>query len=127
MNCEGVLEEIENRCADVLYRNESEASEVHAFQSPNNVRGAFNAAGFLASLNMPPLTPIEERDFNHVLNNQIELEEGASGWEILQSYLTANLVDLKVFVIGKVQVDIYAVGLFTDNEIIGVKTNATET
>jgi hypothetical protein len=45
----------------------------------------------------------------------------------LQTLLEENLRDLKVFKVGRIRVDIYAVGLDADGDLLGVKTQAVET
>ena len=45
----------------------------------------------------------------------------------LEKLLEKNLRSLKVFRIGEIQVDIYAVGIGTDDRLIGVTTKAVET
>ena len=45
----------------------------------------------------------------------------------LQKLLEENLRDLKVFKVGRVQIDIYVVGLDADGNLNGIKTKAVET
>lgn len=45
----------------------------------------------------------------------------------LYKLLQENLQDLKVFKVGRVQLDIYVVGLDADGNLIGLKTKAVET
>ncbi len=45
----------------------------------------------------------------------------------LRIYLERFLSDLKVFRIGKIQIDIYVVGLDNDGRLVGIKTRAIET
>jgi hypothetical protein len=45
----------------------------------------------------------------------------------LQNLLVNNLRDLKAFRAGKIQIDIYVVGLDQGNNLIGIKTKAVET
>ena len=45
----------------------------------------------------------------------------------LQKLLKENLREPKVFRIGKIQIDIYAVGIDKDGYLMGVKTKAVET
>ncbi len=54
------------------------------------------------------------------------LEKQDSRWTRLRNYLAANLTSLKVFKVGDVRRDIYAVGLF-DGHIVGVRMFAVET
>jgi len=54
------------------------------------------------------------------------LEKRDEAWTRLRSYLEANLTSLKVFKIGNIRRDIYAVGLF-QGHIVGIRTFAVET
>lgn len=45
----------------------------------------------------------------------------------LQELLQQNLKDLKVFKIGKSEIDIYVVGLDSENVLTGIQTTAVET
>ncbi len=38
-----------------------------------------------------------------------------------------NLRDLKVFKIGKIQIDVYVVGLDAEDNLLGIETKAVET
>ena len=45
----------------------------------------------------------------------------------LKDFLDSNLNNLRVFRIGRVQIEIYVVGLDEDSRLVGIKTKATET
>lgn len=45
----------------------------------------------------------------------------------LQKFLEQNLYKIRVYRVGKVKIDIYVLGVFTDSEICGIKTFAVET
>ena len=54
-------------------------------------------------------------------------KERACRFAELEKLLEENLRDLKVFKSGRIQIDIFVVGLHADNKLIGVKTKAVET
>lgn len=54
-------------------------------------------------------------------------KESSARWAKLRDLLETNLRDLRVFRLGKIQIDIYVVGLDNDSNLIGIKTNAVET
>jgi hypothetical protein len=54
-------------------------------------------------------------------------KEIAKRYASLEKLLEENLRDLKVFKVGRIQIDIYVVGLDADNDLIGIKTKAVET
>lgn len=57
----------------------------------------------------------------------VEQKEIAKQYASLEKLLEENLRDLKVFKIGRIQIEIYVVGLDADNNLIGIKTKAVET
>jgi hypothetical protein len=79
--------------------------------------------------------PVEERNFTEFFARLTEIqdwfgdEEKATAQKFaeLKNLLESNLRDLKVFKIGKIQLDIYAVGLDAENNLLGIKTKAVET
>ncbi len=44
-----------------------------------------------------------------------------------EELLENNLKGLKVFKIGKIQLDVYVVGIDAEGKLTGIKTNAVET
>jgi len=54
-------------------------------------------------------------------------KEKAKRFAKLEALLRENLRDLKVFKVGRIQIDIYVVGLDADNDLVGIKTKAVET
>ena len=54
-------------------------------------------------------------------------KETARRFSALQKLLDENLRDLTVVKIGRIQLEIYVVGLDADNNLIGIKTKAVET
>lgn len=78
---------------------------------------------------------VEERNFGEFFVRLTEIqdwfgdEEKATAQKFgeLKDLLERNLRDLKVFKIGKVQLDVYAVGLDAESNLLGIKTKAVET
>ena len=79
--------------------------------------------------------PVEERDFEDFFKRLTELQEWfgdeetrrANGFSELKELLLKYLREIKVFKIGKIEVDIYIVGLDADDTLKGVWTKAVET
>lgn len=79
--------------------------------------------------------PVEERNFEDFfkrltgMQNWFGEEEiaNANKFSALKDLLEKNLRDLKVFKIGKIEIDIYVVGLDDQNILTGIKTKAVET
>lgn len=79
--------------------------------------------------------PVEERDFEDFFKRLTEMQEWFGDEETntinkflqLKEILLKNLKDIKVFKIGKIEVDIYIVGINSENVLAGVWTKAVET
>lgn len=82
-----------------------------------------------------PDSPVEEKKFDEFFNRLTAVEgwfgdeEKATAQKFtdLRNLLEANVRDLTVFKIGKIQIDIYAVGLDAENRLTGIQTKAVET
>jgi len=80
-------------------------------------------------------SPVEERGFAEFFARLTEIQdwfgeeekETAQKFLNLKELLEKNLKDLKVFKIGKVQLDVYVVGLDAEGKLTGFKTKAVET
>jgi len=78
---------------------------------------------------------VEERDFADFFTRLTEIQdwfgdeekETAQKFVRLKELLEKNLKDLKVFKIGRIQLDIYVVGLDAESKLVGIKTKAVET
>lgn len=79
--------------------------------------------------------PVEERSFEDFFKRLTEIQEwfgdeetrAANQFSKLKDFLMKNLKDIKVFKIGKIEIDIYIVGLDRDGILKGVSTKAVET
>lgn len=80
-------------------------------------------------------SPIEEKDFTAFFARLTAIQnwfgdeeiETAKKFTQLKELLEKNLRDLKVFKIGKAELDVYVVGLDAENNLLGIKTKAIET
>jgi hypothetical protein len=78
---------------------------------------------------------VEERDFTEFFERLIKIQdwfgeeetENARRFAELKDLLEQNLRDLKVFKIGSIKLDVYAVGLNNEDILMGIKTKAVET
>lgn len=85
--------------------------------------------------NSPEKTPVEERDFAGFFDNLTKMQDwfgeeekaAAEKFAELKELLESNLKCLKVYKVGKIQLDVYVVGLDCENNIVGIKTKAVET
>lgn len=78
---------------------------------------------------------VEERQFEDFFRRLTEMQEWfgdeetatANKFSELKEFLLRNLKDVKVFKVGKIEVDIYIVGLNRESVLAGVWTKAVET
>ncbi len=78
---------------------------------------------------------IEEKDFAEFFARLTEIQDwfGDEEKEIAQKFaqlkelLEKNLRDLKVFRIGKTELDVYVVGLDAEDNLLGIETKVVET
>ena len=93
------------------------------------------AADLLAQTGHGADARVEERGFEEIFARLTRVYEGAGEEQVatarrfaaLKSVMEAGLRDLKVFKVGKINVDIYMVGLDADGNLSGVQTKAVET
>jgi hypothetical protein len=80
-------------------------------------------------------SPIEERGFEEFFRPLIKMQDWfneehiniAKRFLALKNLLETNLKDLRVFSIGRTNLDVYIVGLDTENNLMGIRTKAVET
>ena len=116
----------------LIYISESDAEVTPFFDGKVDAvtkEAVLNAAG------KPPDTRIEEVDFDQFFARLSEIKEWyedeekerAGRFARLSEVLQGYLRELKVFRLGRVQIDIYVVGLDETDHLAGVKTQAVET
>ena len=89
----------------------------------------------LRQTNSSPDAPVEERGFAEFFDRLISIQDWygeeetttAGKFAALRNLLEGNLKDLKVFKIGRIELDIYFVGLDAAGNLTGIKTRAVET
>ncbi len=89
----------------------------------------------LAQTGNKPDSAVEERNFTEFFSRLTEIQDwfgdeektAAQKFTDLKDLLEKNLKDLKVFKVGKIQLDVYAVGLDAESNVIGIQTKAVET
>ena len=78
---------------------------------------------------------VEEREFGQIFEKLTKIQDWFGEEEIakaerfasLRKLLTENLIDLKVFKVGQIELDIYFVGLDKNGKLTGIKTKAVQT
>jgi hypothetical protein len=118
--------------AGLIYISETDA-EITPFEGGQT--GAVTAAELLAQAGHAADAPVEERGFEEIFARLTRVYEGADEAHVatagrfaaLKSVLEQNLRGLKVFKVGKIQLDVYIVGLDAEGNLSGVQTKAVET
>lgn len=126
------IEQISNLCEGLFYISETDA-ELLLFEGGN--AEAATAEVLLQQTGDAPDTLVEQRDATDFFARLTKVQdwfsdkqrERAGKFSELDKLLKENLRDVKVFRIGRIQIDIYIVGMDAENNMVGVKTKAVET
>ena len=126
------VKQIEEITADLYY-----ISETDALILPFVGRQAQTVSRetILEQTGNAPDSPVDERDFTEFFARLVEIQDWfgeeetktAEKYLLLKKLLEKNLRTLRVYKIGKVQLDVYIVGLDAENRLMGIKTKAVET
>lgn len=125
-------ENLEKSCKKLVYMSETDA-DFTVFVG--NEAEAVTKEEILKQTKSSPNTLIEEKSFDEFFLRLTEIQDWfaaeqkqmAEKFSTLEKLLRENLISKKVFRIGKIQIDIYVVGLDAENKLVGVKTKAVET
>ena len=129
---EQVKEQIKRACKGLYFTSETDAEILPFFGSQAQ---AATSKEILSQTKSTSDTPVEERDFREFFARLTEIQDWfgdeekatAQRFADLKDLLERNFRDLKVFKIGKTQLDVYVVGLNAENNLLGIKTKAVET
>ena len=126
------IEKIKEITEGLYYMSESDA-EIHPFMG-NKVE-MITDEELLKENKSPDETPIEKKEFNDFFTYLTEFQDWfgdeerntARKFGELKELLENNLKRLQVYKIGRIELDVYVVGLNCESKIAGVKTKAIET
>jgi hypothetical protein len=129
---ENLAAQIRKAAEDLYYISETDA-EIFPFIGAKTA--AVTAENLLKQTGGKPGAPVEERDFETFFARLTKIQDwfgeeekrAAEKFARLKELLETNLKDLKVFKIGRIELDIYAVGLDSENRLAGIRTKAVET
>lgn len=129
---DGLAEQIRKNAEGLFYISETDA-EILPFVG--TTADKVSKEEVLAQTNNAADSAVEERDFDGFFARLTEVQDwfGDEEKENVQKFiglkeiLENNLRDLKVFKVGKIELDIYVVGLDAENTLLGIKTKAVET
>lgn len=127
-----LTQQIKTAVEGLWYISETDAE---IFPFAGSKADAVTKENLLAQIGKPSDTPVEERGFDEMLARFITIQDWfgdeekatAEKFAALKSLLEKNLTDLKVFKIGRIEVEIYFVGLDAEGNLAGIQTKAVET
>ena len=127
---ETLAERIKKACEGLFYISETDA-EITAFIGEQ--AEAVNGETILKQTKSDGA--VEERDFEDFFKRLSEVQEwfgeeettNANKFAKLKDILQKNLKDIKVFKVGRIELNVYAVGLDANNILTGIQTKAVET
>ena len=128
----GLFHEIEQACEGLIYISETDSPFIpFAGQLTDTV----TADVILQQTGIAGEGPVEEREFAEFFDRLTVIKDWygepekarAKKFVELRMLLEENLRELKVFRIGRIQLDIFAVGINKDGFLMGVTTKAVET
>ena len=127
-----LFHEIERACEGLIYISETDAPVLAFAGQPAD---AVTANVILQQTGLAADAPVEERNFAEFFDRLTAIRDWygeaekarAQKFLELQKLLEENLSELKVIRIGRIQLDIFAVGIDKDGCLMGVSTKAVET
>ena len=131
-NSQSLLSDIENAIKDLFYTSETDAKILLFVGSQAD---AVTKENLLIQTKNESNPKVEEKDFDQFFAQLTKIQdwfgdeekEIAAKFSALRDLLKNNLKDLKVFKVGKINLDIYVIGLDTEGVLTGVQTKAVET
>ena len=129
---QGLAEQLKKAAEGLLYTSETDA-EITPFVG--TAAEAVNREEIIKQTGAAADAAVEEKDFAGFFARLTKIEDwyGDEEKETVQKFvrlkevLENNIRDLKVFRIGKIELDVYVVGLDAENTFLGIKTKAVET
>jgi hypothetical protein len=124
---EKLLAEIKKSTDGLAYISETDAAVEPVFVESDQ------AKVFLGSLGKDEKIETVEpsRFFDHLTTNKEWFGPNetarAKKFALLEEILRSNLRDLKVIRVGRIRIEIYVIGLDTNNNLVGIKAKAVET
>jgi len=127
-----IFEGIKSLCNGLYYMSETDA-EILPFVGGKVKK--LTREKFAEEIGVTDHSKIEERDFDSFFKRLVEIKDWfgeeekkmAKRFSELRDFLIQNLSDLRVFRIGRIEIDIYVVGIDRAGKIVGFKTKAVET
>lgn len=135
MTNENIVTQLKQASQNLLWMSESEYPfEVFVWKAPEN-QTTLSPATILKLTNHPPDTAVEEVNlddfFVPVTQEQDWYEEAETAtmrqYQNLVKTIISTLANVRVYRIGKRNIDIYIVGMTPDGDLVGLSTKTIET
>lgn len=128
----GLSEQIKILAEGLWYISETDA-EIFPFTGSKAEK--VSSETLLKQIGKPKDAPVEERDFDQMFERFVKIQDWhgaeekatAEKFAALKSLLEKNLTQRKVFKVGRIDIDIYFVGLDGEGNLAGIQTKAVET
>ena len=125
-------EQIKKAAEGLWYISETDAE---IFPFTGSKADAVTKENLLKQIGQPPDVVVEERGFDEMFARFIKIQDWhgdeekatAGKFAALKTLLEKNLTDLKVFKVGRIDRDIYFIGLDREGNLAGFQTKAVET
>lgn len=129
---DSLVEKIRNAAEGLYYISETDA-EIEVFEGKQ--AAAITKEEVLSQAGDSSDKAVSEKNFSDFFAPLTEMQDwfgdeekaSAQKFAVLKDLLEKNLRDLKAFKVGKIQLDIYVVGLDANGKLLGIKTKAVET
>ncbi len=129
-----ILNQLQQATKDLQFPSESDYPVV-PFEWPSDAAAPTTPAAFLTAKGFAANTPIQQLDFAKFFTPQTkerdDMDDGqlATARQLKQvvDILKANLSDLRVYKVGKIEFDVFALGQQKDGHWAGVSTKVVET
>ena len=128
------VKNLQERCEGLFYMSESEYPlEPIIFEVPEAV--VITNLTVLKLANQPEAAPVEVVDLPYFFRNQTAdvpdadefIQNMTNKFRDLQTFLQTQLQDVKVYRIGKREIQVYALGKLSESHLAGFKTVSVET
>jgi len=130
-----IRERLEQAAAGLTYTSESDRP-FEAFELPGGGAGwPYGVEEFARRIGAPAGAPAGEQSLYQLFAPHIERTDPYDTqtqalrprYEALRALLTGSLRDVRVFRIGRIEIDVYAVGADEGGNLVGLRTVAVET
>lgn len=138
------VQQSEDSDANLLEQKVKTACDGLFYVSETNAEISFFAGSRIAAVTMDEVlsqikntsdAPVEEKNFDEFFAPLTEIQDWfgdeekktAQKFADLRDLLKNNLKELKIFKIGKIELNVYVVGLDAESKLTGIKTKAVET